>query len=161
MDVEKEKRKPHDFRALTGVTVEQFDAPPPYFSYEVEGWLEAFTWTGKPRTARHSQRETDGPLGSVPTMLLFVLFALKQNPSQVVLGRMFGVSREEANRRLGVLLPLFNRAVKRWEPSCETGYWRVEVPENQTLALDAAERQIERPKVGREEVCSGKKNFIR
>ncbi len=75
---------------LTSLTVDEFAALLPSFEVAFLGYMAAWTLHGRRRQARHYTTDKDCPLPTPEDRLLFVLVYLKQNPTQLLHGRLFG-----------------------------------------------------------------------
>lgn len=161
MNAEDEKKNPREFRALCGLSVEEFDALLPLFCDEAWNYLSQFTWKGELRTNAYSARSNGSKLSNMQNLLFFVLYYMRREKEQLPLAKMFGVTRETANRRLGVAQPLLNEALRRWRPGREEAFFQMEGPENQTLAMDVTNREVPRPVKGESQTYNGgpKKTF--
>jgi hypothetical protein len=65
-------------------------------------------WTlhGRRRQARRDTTDTHCPLPTPEDRLLFMLVYLKQNPTQLLHGRLFGMRQSKATQWIHVLLPV-------------------------------------------------------
>jgi len=104
--------KPEVFRALTGLSIQEFESLLPSFNEAWEEFLKATFIDGVAR-----QRAFGG--GRIPRLqtgrakLLFILFYLRIYPIQEVQGFFFGLSQEQANCWIHRLMPVLSRALGR------------------------------------------------
>jgi hypothetical protein len=136
------------FLALTGYTIQEFEALLPYFQRAFEAYVQTHTLDGKARRQRGYSTYVNCPLPTMEDKLLFILVYLKQASIQQVQGLLFGMSQSKANRWIHRLHPLLNAAL------AEAG----ELPVRDADALelsdeahglffhDGTERPIQRPK---------------
>jgi len=104
--------KPEVFRALTGLSIQEFESLLPTFNAAWEEFLKATFIDGVAR-----QRAFGG--GRIPRLqtgrakLLFILFYLRIYPIQEVQGFFFGLSQEQANCWIHRLMPVLSQALGR------------------------------------------------
>ena len=152
---------PSRFLALTGYTVEEFQALLPDFQAEFESYVQTHTLDGKKRTKRQYSTYKNSPLLTIKDKLLFILVYLKQAATQELHGTLFGMSQPQANRWIHLLHSLLNRALAAAGELPVRDAARLELSEEeQTLFFhDGTERPIQRPKdnEGQRTYYSGKK----
>jgi hypothetical protein len=73
---------PRKFLAMTGYTVEEFQALLPHFRVQFEKYVEPHTLDGKPRTQRQYSTYETSPLPTIEGKLLFILIYLKQGTTE-------------------------------------------------------------------------------
>ncbi len=100
-----------DFLAMTGSTVEEFQAILEYFRMAFLSWVATTTLTGTLRTGKAYSTYSTCPFPSWEDKLLFILVYMKQYPTQTLLGLLFGVSQSLANIWIHRLEPLVNTAL--------------------------------------------------
>jgi hypothetical protein len=83
------------FKALTGLSVEEFDRLMETFVPECEQVLEKFTFDGKIRTRRYSPRGTK--LKTMEEMLFFMPVYYKNNSSHRLQAAAFGMKQDMCN----------------------------------------------------------------
>ena len=155
-----------EFLAMTGLSLEEFDALLPAFKKamsEIKVTIE-----GKNRE-RKSVIYKNSPLSSAEDRLLFILIYIKQYMTQTALGALFGIPQSKANTFIHYLTPVLRAAFRESGASpcrnmedihCVNEFFDDE--EASFYCHDATERQINRPK-GKErqkENYSGKKRPI-
>ena len=98
--------KPIEFLDLTSLTLEEFQELVPPFEAAFQAHMGKWRLDGKPRTVRSYTTYKNCPLPTAEDRLLFMLVYLKNNPLQVLHGRLFGMAQCKANVWLHVLLPV-------------------------------------------------------
>jgi len=93
-ELSKSSRK---FLAMTGYTVEEFQALLPHFQAQFEKYVETQTLDGKPRTERRYSDYKSSPLPTIEDKLLFILIYLKQGATQEMHATLFGIYQPDAN----------------------------------------------------------------
>lgn len=126
-------QKPRQFLALTGYTVEEFDALVPYFEAAFKKYVSEYRLDGKKRTRRRYSEYKNSPLPTINDKLLFILVYVKQGHLQEVQASLFGMEQPNANTWIHLLHPLLNQAL------VEAG----EMPAREAAELEAAETEGE------------------
>jgi hypothetical protein len=156
-----EVRDDRTFKALTGLTKDQFKQLTPLFE-TVYRELHSCrsTITSGPPFAGH--------LKTFEHRLFFVLYYLKNYPTYDVLGYLFGFSGGHAFDHLEKLYPVLQASLARLkalpERTAKTVQELEKMLNNQsTIIMDATERATFRPqdKIQQEQRYSGKKNTTR
>jgi hypothetical protein len=159
------REKPSELLALTGYTLQEFDALLPHFRRCYEQRMVTHRLDGKVRGQRKYSDYRNSPLPTIEEKLFFILVYLKSNNLQSVQGALFGLSQPKANQWIHCLHPILNQALG------DLG----ELPVRQMTKLtfadtsaalffhDGTERPIQRPSDPDEQQVyySGKKNSIR
>lgn len=101
------------FLAMTGYTVEEFEALLAHFQVEFEKHVTVYRLDGKKRTNRRYSEYKNSPLPSIEDKLLFILIYLKQGSLQEAQATLFGMHQPDANRWIHLLHRLLNRALAR------------------------------------------------
>ncbi len=102
-----------EFLAMTGLTVDEFNAVLPYFRDCFEEHLQTNTIDGYERQNRRYSLYRNRTFPTSADMLLFILVYFKQYPTQTLLGRLFGMKQPQANRWIHLLHPILNTALAR------------------------------------------------
>ena len=90
--------RPNRFLALTGHTIEEFDALFPYFEDAHQRYLSKYLVNGKARTGpRKFTLYRNSPLPGIRERLIFILLYLKTNPIQEVHAEMFKIEQKQCN----------------------------------------------------------------
>ena len=148
----KHRRK---FLAMTGYTVEEFEALLPHFRVEFEKHVAVYRLDGKKRVKRSYTQYKNSSLPSLADKLLFILVYLKQGSLQEEHATLFGMHQPDANRWIHLLQAVLNRALAALGelPAREAAELeqRLAQPQDddETILLffhDGTERPIVRPK---------------
>lgn len=163
-------RDDRQMRALTGVSISQFDILLAVFSetYKALAW-QAYQEGLKDGTRK--RRPGGGSKGALPTMrdkLLFLLYYFKVYPTFDVLGTQFGMNRSKANENLYKLLPVLYQTLVELDVMPQRKFSSSEellaaFEGVETILIDATERNYRRSQDNdkQREHYSGKKNDIR
>jgi hypothetical protein len=145
-------QSPSKFLALTGYTVEEFQALLPHFQARFDKYVETYTLEGQPRIRRQSASYQNSPLPTIEDKLLFILIYLKQGATQEMHATLFGMFQPDANAWIHLLHPLLNQTLaERGElPVRDAAAFDLEgaVSEEEALEVyfhDGTERPIPRP----------------
>jgi hypothetical protein len=152
-------KKPRRFLALTGHTVEGFQAMLPYFRAEFERYVQLYTLDNKRRTTRKYSTYKNSPLPTIEDKLLFILIYLKQASTQELHGTLFGMSQPKANKWIHLLHPILNRALDAADelPVRDAEQLDLSEEEQSLFFHDGTERPINRPQEDQKTYYSGKK----
>jgi Helix-turn-helix of DDE superfamily endonuclease len=101
-----------DVLDLTSLTVEEFQALVPPFEEAFLGYMADWTLHGRRRQARRYTTYKNCPLPTPEDRLLFMLVYLKQNPTQLLHGRLFGMRQSKATQWIHVLLPVLRNTLR-------------------------------------------------
>ena len=99
------------FLALTGYTVQEFEALLPHFSVEFEKHVAVYGLDGKKRTKRRYSEYKNSPLPTIADKLLFILIYLKQGSVQEVHATLFGMHQPDANQLIHLLHPMLHKSL--------------------------------------------------
>jgi hypothetical protein len=103
----KYRKKPKRFLALTGFTVEEFDALLPPFEKQFAERMVLYTLSGKKRRNRPYVTYNNSPLPSSGEKLFFILTYYQSYPLQEVQAALFGLTQPKANQWLHCLTPVY------------------------------------------------------
>ena len=107
--------KETSLRALTSLTPTEFTAlVPPFETCFLEA-MQTYTIDGLRRDNRRYVAYKNSPLPTIEDKLLFILVHMKQNPTQEVQGRLFGMTQSVANKWLQLLRPVLQCALQQLE----------------------------------------------
>jgi hypothetical protein len=136
------------FLAMTGYTVEEFQALLPHFQAEFEEYVDTHTLDGKTRTQRRYSDYQNSPLPTIEDRLLFILVYLKQGTTQEVHATLFGMYQPDANLWIHTLHLLLNQALAALGELPERDAAAFEPTEDdlEIYFHDGTERPIPRPK---------------
>lgn len=107
-NLSKYKRK---FLAMTGYTVEEFEALLPQFQQEFEDYVALYCLDGKKRKKRKYVEYKNSPLPTIADKLLFILNYLKQGSLQEEHATLFQMHQPDANRWIHFLHQLLKQAL--------------------------------------------------
>jgi hypothetical protein len=106
---------------LTSLTVEEFTALVDSFEAAFLDDMGDWTLPGQRRQARRDTTEKNCPLPTLEDRLLFSLVYLKQHPTHLLHGCLFGVRQSKATPWIHVLLPVLRTALRTaGDVSCRT-----------------------------------------
>ena len=97
---------------LTSLTVEEFAALVPPFEAAFLSYMAEWTLHGRRRQSRRYTTSTNCPLPTPEDRLLFMLVSLKQHPTPLLHGRVFGMRQSKATQWIHVLLPVLRTALR-------------------------------------------------
>jgi hypothetical protein len=97
---------------LTSLTVDEFAALVPPFETAFLGYMATWTLHGRRRQARRDITYKNCPLPTPEDKLWFILVYLKQNPTQLLHGRVFGMRQSKATPWIHVLLPVLRDTLR-------------------------------------------------
>jgi hypothetical protein len=154
-------RDDRTFKALTGLTKEQFKQLAPLFEASYSEFRACPAKAG-------SEPPFSGHLNTFEHRLFFVLYYLKNYPTYDVLGYLFGFSGGHAFDHLERLLPVLQASLERLKMLPERAVKNVDeleklLTKQPNIIMDATERATFRPqnKIQQEQRYSGKKNSTR
>ena len=107
----KYRKKPKRFLALTGSTIEEFDALLLEFDNSFQKRMEKYTLDGKKRQKRRYVSYCNSPLPSIGEKLFFILSYLKCYPLQELHAALFGLSQPKTNQWIHCLTPVLQDAL--------------------------------------------------
>jgi hypothetical protein len=128
-----------DVLDLTSVTIDAFTALVPPFEAAFLDDMADWTLDGRQRQARRYTTDKHCPRPTPEDRLLFILVYLKQNPTPLLHGCLFGMRQAKATPWIHVLLPVWRNTLRTIgeAPSRRVEAWHaglgVEVP---SLPLD-------------------------
>jgi len=106
-------QKPGRFLALTGFTLEEFQAFLPNFKIKFHEHMENFTFEGKKRSKRKYIEYNNSSLPTIENKLLFILIYFKTNCLQEVLAEMFKLPQPKTNRWIHLLHTVLNQTLEQ------------------------------------------------
>jgi hypothetical protein len=101
-----------DVLDLTSLTVDEFTPLVPMFEAAFLDYMVDWTLHGRRRQARRYTTYKNCPLPTPEDRLLFILVYLKQNPTQLLHGRLFGMRQSKATQWIHVLLPVLRNTLR-------------------------------------------------
>jgi len=152
--------EPKQFQALTGYTVEEFEALLPAFTEQFAAQMQAATLAGKPRQ-RPYVSYCNSPLPTMADKLLFILMYLRKATTQDIFGEVFGMAQPVVNQWIHRLHTCLNQALAKLgaRPARQADDLDLADDEVKLYFHDGTERPIQRPKDPEEQQSfySGKK----
>jgi hypothetical protein len=141
-------RKPKQFHALTGYTLEEFHALLPTFAIAFLAYVQEYTLKGKKRQKRQYVAYQNSPLPTLEDKLLFILMYLRKATTQDIFGEVFGMSQPVVNEWVHRLLPHLKQALAELGelPARTASDLQVASDEVKLYFQDGTERPIQRPK---------------
>ena len=104
--------KKQSLLALTSLTPDEFVALVPAFEACFLDTMRQTRIDGLPRSNRRYVAYKNSRLPTIEDKLLFILVHMKQNPTQELQGRLFGMSQSVANKWLQLLRPVLRQALQ-------------------------------------------------
>jgi hypothetical protein len=137
---------PKQFHALTGYTLEEFDALLPTFTDRFAARMQAFTLAGKLRQRPYVSYD-NSPLPTMADKLLFILMYLRKAPTQDIFGEVFGMPQPVANQWIHRLHDCLNQALAQLDASPARTADALELADDEVKLYfqDGTERPIPRP----------------
>jgi len=154
MQYTKARQNERQFKALTSLSLEQFDALLPIFECKWEGFIEKFNLDGTPRMRRYVPKN-EKQLPTVADKLFFILFYQKTNSLQEVVASFFDLDVSMVNKWIHILSPILDKSLEKYAPKSRIE--DVELKKSETYITDGSERPIQRDTYQQEEYYSGKK----
>lgn len=160
---EKIKNKPQVLISLTTLRREEFEALSEFFEHSWLNYIQQYTLEGKPRD-RNASIRTNNVLRSANDRLLFILYHLKGNAIQELMGITFEMTQPQVSVWIKLLSKLLRDALERqrYLPKRKVEQLKKALEKETTVLLDATEREIQRPADTevQKEYYSGKKRVI-
>ena len=140
--------KSKQFHALTGYTLEEFEALLPAFRNAFLIHMQTYTLEGKKRQKRSYVDYRNCPLPTIEDKLLFILMYLRKASTQDLFGEVFGMPQPVANKWIHVLHPCLQKAlvVLGAIPARTAEELKLQNAAQQIYFQDGTERPIPRPK---------------
>lgn len=161
------QHSPTRFRALTGMTQEKFDELLPWFKDAHDDYFRYHQLNGKPRSGvRPPVIYKSSPLPSYEDRLYFILYFLKNNVTQELLGDHFGMDQSKCSQWIHCLYGILREALKMAgvtpagnDKELSAVYGRLDSNSLSFMIHDGTEREVPRPvdPEGQKDKYSGKK----
>jgi hypothetical protein len=141
-------QKPKQFHALTGYTLEEFQALLPAFALSFLTYVQKYTLEGRKRRKRSFVCYRNSPLPTIEDKLLFILMYLRKATTQDIFGEVFDMPQPVVNKWIHVLHPCLTQALAEMGaiPARTASALRVAEDEVKVYFQDGTERPIQRPK---------------
>jgi hypothetical protein len=157
------KDKPEVLISLTTLRREEFEALSEFFEQSWQGYIRQYTLEGKPRNRSASIR-SNTTLRTAEDRLLFILYHLKGNAIQQLMGITFEMTQAQVSLWIKLLSKLLRDSLEKqgYLPKRKVEQLKKALEKESTVLLDATEREIQRPKDNevQKEYYSGKKSVI-
>jgi len=155
------KRNVTQFQSTTGLSLTCFDALFLYFEVQWSKYISRYTIAGKERI-RPQRVYKNKVFEDVQSMLVFILYYLKNNCLQESQAAMFGMNQPQANFWIHLLKKILLETLKSCQclPCRDFESLQKFLNEGQDVLIDVSERPIPRPSDDevQKEYYSGKKN---
>jgi hypothetical protein len=157
------KDKPEVLISLTTLRREEFEVLSEFFEQSWQGYIRQYTLEGKPRNRSASIR-SNTTLRTAEDRLLFILYHLKGNAIQQLMGITFEMTQAQVSLWIKLLSKLLRDSLEKqgYLPKRKVEQLKKALEKESTVLLDATEREIQRPKDNevQKEYYSGKKSVI-
>ena len=140
------KRNEAQFRSTTGFSLTCFDGLFLYFEVQWDKYISRYTIGGKERIRPRCEYKNK-VFEDTQTMLVFILYYLKNNCLQESQAAMFGMSQPQANLWIHLLKNILLKALKASKslPCRDFESLQKFIQEGQDILIDGSERPIPRP----------------
>ena len=160
---EKIKNKPKVLISLTTLGREEFEELSEFFEQSWLNYIKQYTLEGKRRN-RIARLRSNTTFRKAEDRLLFILYHLKGNSIQQLIGITFEMTQTQVSVWIKLLSKLLRDALDRqgFLPVRKTEQLKKALEKETTIVLDATERKIQRPAdyEVQKEYYSGKKRII-
>jgi len=157
------KDKPEVLISLTTLRREEFEVLSEFFEQSWQEYIRRYTLEGKPRNRSASIR-TNTTLRTAEDRLLFILYHLKGNAIQQLMGITFEMTQAQVSLWIKLLSKLLRDSLEKqgYLPKRKVEQLKKALEKESTVLLDATEREIQRPADNevQKEYYSGKKSVI-
>jgi len=157
------KDKPEVLISLTTLRQEEFEALSEFFEQSWQEYIRQYTLEGKPRNRSASIR-SNTTLRTAEDRLLFILYHLKGNAIQQLMGITFEMTQAQVSLWIKLLSKLLRDSLEKqgYLPKRKVEQLKKALKKESTVLLDATEREIQRPADNevQKEYYSGKKSVI-
>ena len=160
---EKIKKKPKVLISLTTLRREEFEKLSEFFEQSWQHYIRQYTLEGKPRN-RKTHVRSNTTLCTAEDRLLFILYHLKGNAIQQLIGITFEMTQAQVSLWIKLLSKLLRDALDKqgYLPVRKVEQLKKVLENESAILLDATEREIQRPKdyEVQKEYYSGKKSIM-
>jgi len=157
------KDKPEVLISLTTLSREEFEVLSKFFEQTWQEYIGQYTLEGKPRNRSASIR-SNTTLRTAEDRLLFILYHLKGNAIQQLMGITFEMTQAQVSLWIKLLSKLLRDSLEKqgYLPKRKVEQLKKALEKESTVLLDATEREIQRPADNevQKEYYSGKKSVI-
>lgn len=149
--------------SLTTLRREEFEKLSEFLENPWRAYIQRYTLEGKPRNKQAGVR-SNRVLRTAEDRLLFILYHLKGNALQELMAITFEMTQPQVSVWIKLLSKLLREALDKqgFLPVRKAEQLKKILEKESTVILDAAEREIQRPKDNevQKEYYSGKKSII-
>lgn len=131
------------FRALTSLLPEEFEALLSKFESAFDRYIEKYKLDGTPRYNKYSPRG-EKILDSSAEKLFFILVYHKQNPTQEFLAFSFGLRQEMCALWIKFLLPILEKTLHQYKAEQNVNQINEVLQTGETYLVDVTERTVQR-----------------
>jgi len=157
------KDKPEVLISLTTLRREEFEVLSEFFEQTWQEYIGQYTLEGKPRN-RNASIRANTTLRTAEDRLLFILYHLKGNAIQQLMGITFEMTQAQVSLWIKLLSKLLRDSLEKqgYLPKRKVEQLKKALEKESTVLLDATEREIQRPADNevQKEYYSGKKSVI-
>jgi len=157
------KSKPEVLISLTTLRREEFETLSEFFEQSWQNYIRQYTLEGKQRNRIASIR-SNTTLRTTEDRLLFILYHLKGNAIQQLMGITFEMTQAQVSLWIKLLSKLLRDSLEKqgYLPIRKAEQLKRALDKEVTVLLDATERAIQRPADNevQKEYYSGKKSVI-
>ncbi len=158
MNFEQISKNAAQFKALTSLSLEEFEALLPDFDKVWLAHINQFTFDGLPRVRPYKPSEKE-PLPSSREKLFFILIYLKTNVLQEYHAAAFGLPQATTNHLIHLLEPLLRQCLEAHKPATSEQELQEKLQEGKEYLADVTERPIQRDTYNQQPYYSGKKKM--
>lgn len=146
-------QNPRRFLALTGYTVDEFQALLSFFRVRFQAYVACFTLEGKPRQNRTYSTYKNSTFPTMEDKLLFILNYMKTYPIQQTQAQLFDIQQSQANQWIHLLSPLVKQALADCGelPARKNEDMNLDADKAGLFVHDGTERPINRPQDSEEQ----------
>jgi hypothetical protein len=158
LNYKKISNNPKQFKALTSLSIEEFDELLSVFSAEWTYFIEKYNLDGSLRLRKYVPK-AQAQLATPAEKLFFILYLFKNNPLQEALAASFDLSQDMANKWVHILTAIFEKATKSYKIERSAAKIDHQLSAYDTYIADATERPIQRDSYEQQHFYSGKKKM--
>ncbi|MBT7041143.1 MAG: transposase family protein [Bacteroidetes bacterium] len=147
MNYDKLRARPKEFRLVCGLNIDEFDSLLITFDQEWDNYFQHYKLNGDPRINSpyiHKNNKVKG----VNEKLFFILFYIRQNPTQSVMAAIFEMEKYQANQWIHLLLKILNGSLSQRKvlPEREPAKIKelLEFLKKEDVIIDGTERPVPR-----------------
>jgi hypothetical protein len=115
MPYSKTRQNERQFKALTSLTIEQFDILLPIFEASWEHFIERYNLDGTPRLRKYVPKN-EQQLPTIADKLFFILYYKKTHPIQESLAAFFDIEVSMSNKWIHILTPILEKSLAKYQP---------------------------------------------